>query len=66
MTSGRDRCSILREGSLGLVDLALFMCGARTRDQRINGPPFAVVANKSRNYLHSKLLRCSMATDGCR
>jgi hypothetical protein len=40
--------------------------GARTRDQRINAPPFAVVANKSRIYLSTNRLRCSLATHGCR
>src|ERR1700724_3278669 len=39
--------------------------GARTRDQRINAPPFAVVANRSRNYLRGKRLRCLLITHGC-
>ena len=37
-----------------------------TRDQRVNAPPFAVVADKSRISLSTNRLRCSFSSYGCR
>jgi hypothetical protein len=38
----------------------------RTRDQRIDAPPFMAVADRSRIGLSTNRLRCSLDTHGCR
>jgi len=40
-------------------------CRESNPHQRINAPPFAVVANRSRNYLRGSRLRCLLLTHSC-
>jgi hypothetical protein len=63
--------STARQSRMGVYQAFYLWAGgvagqAQTRDQRINAPPFAVVANRSRNYLPGKRLHCLLATSRCR